>query len=722
MHTVRIKAAHGDQATALRFIEVFNQMHETLQGASISLELYSDAQNITYVLSGSLVAVKIACAHIYGMSPEAIIEDIPDPLNDQYAYSSGFEFYLTRSDLFPLKDFSSVEGEILTNFLSALTNIPDGSRICSQLVISPAKDTWFFHLGLRLKKIKLTIVRKLWIKYWLKKGIVKTFEEKIERKTTSRLFRSSIRVIIQSKTPIVKTSLETISRAVATFNTLDYNSLRTRSIKSVSSHLQLKKRIIKDPFLLSVEELATWYHIPSEQDVPNIVRVLSKLEAPPKNLPTAENLKNITPFGITNFRDKKVPFGILEEDRARHLFVVGKSGSGKSKLLELLIQSDIENGRGVGVLDPHGDLVDNILRTLPKDRIKDVVIFDPSDLEFPPSFNPLEQVPELLKMRVTIGFIEIFKKLFGTNWSPRLEHVLRYTTLALLDSPDTTVLSILEMLSNKDYRQEIVKNITDRVVKNFWVNEFAGWSEKFDAEAITPLINKIGQFVSTNMIRNIVGQKENKFQFRSFMDSKKIVLMKISKGTLGEENASLLGAMLVTKIFQAAMSRADILEHQRTPFFLYVDEFHNFATSTFGEILSEARKYGLCLTLANQFLGQLDTAMRKTVFGNVGSLISFRLGGEDANHMVQEFSPRFEATDLMNLGVREFCMKMSIKGQVSEAFSGITLDRTYPKIDFSKAAIEYSRVLYANSRSSLEASTQSSMKSSKKIIFEQPLL
>ena len=364
-------------------------------------------------------------------------------------------------------------------------------------------------------------------------------------------------------------------------------------------------------------------------------------------------------------------------------------------MMEILIANDIHNGLGVGVLDPHGDLVDNIMKVIPEHRIKDVVIFDPADLNFPASFNPLEQVPEALKMRVTIGFIEIFKKLFGTNWSPRLEHVLRYTTLALLDSPDTTVLSILKMLSDKNYRQMIVRNIQDNVVKNFWVNEFAGWSEKFDNEAITPLINKVGQFVATNMIRNIVGQPVNKFDFRYFMDTRKIVLMKVSKGILGEENASLLGAIVVTKIYQAAMSRADQPENDRVDFYFYVDEFHNFATETFGEILSEARKYRLNLTLANQFLGQLEPAIRKTVFGNVGTLVSFRLGGEDAEIMAQEFNPRFSPRDIINLGVREFCLKMSIHGQIKEAFSGQTLTAHVPETHFVDRILDFSRHTYA---------------------------
>ena len=359
------------------------------------------------------------------------------------------------------------------------------------------------------------------------------------------------------------------------------------------------------------------------------------------------------------------------------------------------MKNDIYSGKGVGILDPHGDLVEDVLRMIPQSRVKDVVIFDPSDLKFPPSFNPLEQVPEELKMRVTIGFIEIFKKLFGSNWSPRLEHVLRYTTLALLDTPNTTVLSILKMLTDKNYRQMIVRNIHDNVVKNFWVNEFAGWSEKFDNEAITPLLNKVGQFVATNMIRNIVGQPQNRIDFRDIMDTRKILLMKVSKGILGEENASLLGAIAVTKIYQAAMSRADTPEPKRVDFYFYVDEFHNFATDTFDEILSEARKYHLNLTIANQFLGQLTPTIRKTVFGNVGTIISFRVGGEDAQILAQEFSPRFLQSDIINLGVREFILKMSVDGEIEDAFSGRTLTIKHPEESFVQPCVEHSRKHYA---------------------------
>ena len=382
---------------------------------------------------------------------------------------------------------------------------------------------------------------------------------------------------------------------------------------------------------------------------------------------------------------------------------MGKSGSGKSKLLELLIYSDLQNGNGVGVLDPHGDLVDNVLNYVPKHRIKDVIYFDPADVSYPVSFNPLERVDEEYKMQVTIGFLYIFKKLFGSNWTDRLEHVLRYTVLALLDSPNTTVLSILKMLTDKNYRQTIVSRIKDNVVKNFWVSEFAGWSEKFDAEAITPLLNKVGQFVATNMIRNIIGQPTNKINIRDIMDNQKILLMKVSKGLLGEENSGLMGAMIITKIYQAAMSRADMPEEQRKDFYFYVDEFQNFATDTFAEILSEARKYRLNLTIAHQYMGQLSGLIQKTVFGNVGSMISFRVGADDASFLASEYNPIFKERDIINLGVREFYCKMSVHGEIREAFSAKTMDVPKPPESYAAEIIANSRKVYCEPRKDVEA-------------------
>ena len=407
-------------------------------------------------------------------------------------------------------------------------------------------------------------------------------------------------------------------------------------------------------------------------------------------------------FGITNYHNSNIIFGISREDRRRHMYMVGKSGSGKSKLLELLINQDIEQGHGVAVLDPHGDLVDDVLRMIPEHRKDDVILFDPSDIEFPIALNLLENVGEKYKMQVTIGFIQIFKKLFGSNWTDRLEHVLRYTILALLDSPNTTVFSILKMLTDKNYRQFIVRNIQDDVVKNFWVNEFAGWSEKFDSEAITPLLNKVGQFVSTNMIRNIVGQPKNTFDIRKVMDNQKILLINASKGRIGEDNSALLGAMLITRIQLAAMDRAKIPEEERKDFYLYVDEFQNFATESFASILSEARKYRLNLTIAHQYITQMEEPVRDAVFGNAGTLVTFRVGAADAEYLEKEFAPTFTETDLVNLDKYNAYIKLMIDGITSKSFSMQTIAPSKTSFQSREVVLKVSRERYGHERKIVE--------------------
>lgn len=699
MKTYLVRIPQENTKGSAAFEEVFTQLHETLRGDRVSFEIVATGQNTAICFTADDAPSQVVSSQIYAIAPEADIVPVKDflasPSNSAQFVSS--EVSLLRNDLYPIKTFTEVEGNSLSGLLSVLSKCVPGESAYMQIVLRPESDSWLHHLRLGVRK-KLDKIRHLFrLKYWFKREVAKTFHEKISQKTSGRLFRVNVRLGVMSTTSNIDptTRLQALIGACSNFNTLDLNQFRFGRIKRLAGLPAFQRRALSHGFLLSTKELATVYHLPNENEVPNLIHVLSTRQAAPQDLPTNPKDPEISFFGVTNFRGQRIPFGIKRSDRRRHLYVVGKSGSGKSKLLELLIKNDIEQGKGVGVLDPHGDLVDNILRLIPQNRIKDVVVFDPSDLSFPPSFNPLEQVPEELKMRVTIGFIEIFKKLFGTNWSPRLEHVLRYTTLALLDTPGTTVLSILKMLTDKSYRQMIVRNIQDNVVKNFWVNEFAGWSEKFDNEAITPLLNKVGQFVATNMIRNIVGQPNNLLNFRDIMDNRKILLMKISKGILGEENASLLGAIAITKIYQAAMARADIRERDRVDFYFYVDEFHNFATDTFDEILSEARKYRLNLTLANQFLGQLDAKIRKTVFGNVGSTIAFRMGGEDARVIADEFNPRFSERDIINLGVRDFCVKISIDGEIKEAFSGRTLDIEIPEQSFIKECIEHSQKHYA---------------------------
>jgi hypothetical protein len=401
---------------------------------------------------------------------------------------------------------------------------------------------------------------------------------------------------------------------------------------------------------------------------------------PPSELPVLNgpDHDNICFFGKTNYsstlQESKYVFGIKQPDRTRHMYLVGKSGVGKSKLLELLIRQDIARGRGIILLDPHGDIVEDILEFIPKNRVNDVCLIDPGDAEFPVAFNPLANVDENFKFQLTQGMIEVMKKQFGANWTPRLEHVFRFTLLALLDYPRATMRGVISMLTDREYRQKVIEYIQDDIVKKFWAIEFADWSEKFDTDAIIPLVNKLGQFLADTMLRNIFGQTENKIDLGELMNNEKIILINLSKGKVGEENSSFFGAMFLTKIKQAGMARALLPIGERKTVYVYADEFQNIVTETFENLLSEARKFGLAMIMAHQYIGQLLPKVQSAVLGNVGSMVVFRVSGEDAVKLKPELAPIAKIKDMINLGRREFYAKLLIDGESYDPFSAETLD------------------------------------------------
>lgn len=408
------------------------------------------------------------------------------------------------------------------------------------------------------------------------------------------------------------------------------------------------------------------------------IRII-KQAPPPSELPVygRTRVEEVSFFGRTNYEvpleEKKFIFGIKRRDRRRHMYIVGKSGTGKSKLLELLIRQDIVFGHGLCLIDPHGDVIEAVLDFLPRERIHDVVVIDPADINYPVSFNPLANVDPSFKHQFAQGLIEVMKKQFGANWTPRLEHVFRFTTLALLDYPYATMKGMISMLTDRNYRQKVVEYIGDEMVRKFWAVEFADWSEKYDTEAIIPLVNKLGQFLSNPLLRSIFGQRENKIDLDKLVNERKIILINLAKGKLGEENSSFFGSMFITKIKQAGMARAAIPESERKDFYLYVDEFHNLVTETFENILSEARKYGICLVVAHQYMGQLLPGVKEAVLGNTGTIIIFRVGGEDAYKLKPEMAPVFDIKDMINLGMQEFYIKMTIDGETYDPFSAQTL-------------------------------------------------
>lgn len=419
--------------------------------------------------------------------------------------------------------------------------------------------------------------------------------------------------------------------------------------------------------------------------------------------------KDITFLAKTNFRKKDQIFGIRRADRRQHMYVVGKTGVGKTAFLKNMALQDIENGEGLAIVDPHGEFVEEISGSIPSHRINDVVYFNPADTEYPVSFNILEVADPKYKHLVASGLIGIFTKIWANVWSARMEYILANCILALLDTPGTTLLGIPRILVDKNYRQTIINNLKDPVVKSFWINEYEEWSSSYRNEAIAPVQNKVGQFLNVSLIRNIVGQPKNTIDIAEIMDGKKILLVNVSKGRVGEDNASILGAMIITKIQLATMERVRIPEEDRKDFYLYVDEFQNFATDSFVNILSEARKYRLNLIVAHQYIGQLitetTTAVRDAVFGNVGTIVSFRVGAIDAEFLEQEFSPEFEQEDLIHLPNYNIYIKLMINGITSRPFSAKTIPPT--SIDLEKnnreKIIAASRRQYTNKISDVEA-------------------
>ena len=416
------------------------------------------------------------------------------------------------------------------------------------------------------------------------------------------------------------------------------------------------------------------------------------------------NNNEITLFAETNFRNRRQRFGIKIDDRRRHMYIIGKTGMGKSVLQENMIINDIWAGRGVAVVDPHGDLVEKVARYIPAERINDVIYFNPSDIEYPIAFNVVEQVDPRYRHLVASGLIGIFQKLWADSWGPRLEYILRNAILAILDYPGSTLMGVTRMLSDKIYRKKVIEKIQDPVVKAFWVNEFSGYADKFASEAVSPIQNKVGQFLSSSLTRNIIGQVKSSINLREIMDEGKILLLNLSKGHIGEDNSALLGAMMITKMQLAAMSRVDTEEEKRRDFYLYVDEFQNFATDSFCNILSEARKYRLNLIMAHQYIEQLGEKVWPAVQGNVGTLIVFRVGAADAEELVKEFDPYYLEEDLVNLPKYNFYIKLMIDGVSSQPFSatGLPPKTKEEETDNTEKVVRVSRERYASNREIVE--------------------
>lgn len=645
---------------------------------------------------------------------------------------------LSDTEFLPIKTFQSFEVDPLAGITGTLAKLENTEEeIWIQMLVRPVEDSWHKATDSWIKSVKngsmslfggggagvakyfIGLFGALWAPP--EQGAAaapkelsernKTRIAEAEKKATKLGYQVKIRIAyLGENVTDAKLRMQGIVGTFKQYNSTNLNGFKAANDSFTKEALaKYRTRLFADRgYLMNIEEVASVFHLPhTNVETPNIVWASTKTAEPPSKLPVITgdpaHDENISAFGMTNFRGINHQFGMLRYDRSRHVYIIGQTGAGKSGLLELFALSDVFHGQGYAIIDPHGDFAINNMRFIPGSRLNDVVYFNPADTQYPLGFNPLEVTDPNQKTNISSEVIGVLKRMFGDSWGPRLEYILRYTILALLDRPETTMLDITRMLTDKKFRKDTLSYCKDTVVLQFWNVEFASWTDKFQAEAIAPVLNKVGAFTANPVIRNIIGQPKSTFNVRKMMDEGKILIVNLSKGLIGEDNAGILGSFLVTKIQLAAMSRSDIPDiKDRRPFYLYVDEFQNFATDSFATILSEARKYGLNLTVANQYIGQMSDTVRDAVFGNVGTMITFRVSADDSPILAKQFEPQFEPNDLLQMHNRNFIINMVINGEKSPAFSAKTLNLPPAQTDNTGRIIQHTRDTYSRTRADIE--------------------
>ncbi|MDO8619584.1 MAG: DUF87 domain-containing protein [Candidatus Daviesbacteria bacterium] len=675
----------------------------------LSFEIVALHESIRFYISCHRNHQDLIEKQINGAYPDAEVKEVPEynifSENGKTAYA---QYVLKNADYFPIKTYKDLPTDSLAALTSALAKMQPGEGAVVQMMIAPTDSDWSSHGSSWLKKEKdpgkadspkpPPDAKKL---------------EAVENKITKPGFDCVIRAVVSSTSAdSAKAHLANIKAAFAQF-TGPYNGFTAGKVRSEKSFMtdfiyRYMPRVAK-PAVLTPDELSSVYHLPNKSvETPHIGWLSSKKAPAPDKIPTSGLY-----LGRSVFRGQTRPVYISESDRRRHMYVIGRTGTGKSELLKSLMLQDIYAGKGLCFIDPHGDAAEEMLSLIPPQRADDVIYFDPSDTERPFGMNMLEAFTEEQKHFVVASIIGLMYKLFDPNKTgiigPRFEHGVRNAMLTVMSKAGSTFIEVVRVMTDPEYVKELLPIVTDPVVRRYWTDQIAQTSDFHKSEVLDYTVSKFGRFVTNKMMRNIIGQSESSFNLRRVMDEGKILIVNLSKGKIGEENSNFLGLILVPKILAAAMSRADVPEDQRRDFYLYVDEFQNFATETFAEILSEARKYRLNLIVANQFIGQIGEDLKNAVFGNVGTLIAFRVGVTDANYLQHEFTPTFAESDLVNIEARHVYIKTQVAGEPVLPFSmDTTKDLTKwkalmnPQVD--QAIRELSRLRYGRDVTVVEAS------------------
>ena len=683
---------------------------------TITLEIANLSQTTYFIIACPERLEHLVRSQIAAQYPTALITPMKDYLADWLSHGQPQmgQLVLSSPSQLPLNVTEDEKVDQMTAILGSLSRIPAGQAAVIQICLFAAPGNWQKALRKSLEPKPVTEGEKS------QPNAQKPF---VEKKLAYQAFGCDIRLaaISQSESSS-RQLLSQISAAFGTYALSEGNSFKLKVVKP-SSHGKLKEMIIERSArysnqyqYLNYAEIAAIYHLPGVNlaNIKGIAWGKTLRGEPPANLPIAEDLseeekQDINFFAKTEYKNRIVSFGMKKgEDRRRHVYILGKSGTGKSTLLANMAINDIRHGEGMALVDPHGDTAEHLLDYIPSDRINDVAYLDPSVVGKSFHLNPLYVKNPAYSELVASGIVSIFSKLYGNSWGPRLEYILRNTLLTLVGKPGATLLDVPRLLTNKPFREEYLSAVQDPVLHNFWHDEYDKYSEKFQSEAISPILNKVGQFITSPTIRDIISHPTSTVDFENLMNNGKIIILNLPQGKIGEDNAALLGAMFISQIQIAAMNRANMAETERKDFFLYVDEFQNFATTSFIKILSEARKYRLNLILANQYTAQLPIEIQDAIFGNAGTLISFVVGAADANRLMNELGNFYTQDDLVGLARYQIIVKISVNASISNPFSATTLPLPEIKDDSRQKIIAASEEQYYRKTEALDM-TQASI-------------